>query len=307
MRTGFAADFPCAIVENGARPEQRRLATTLGDAAACIAREGLRSPAVFVVGRVCELADRFDWFSRLPMRGRRVLAAPDAACLSERLRELGARVVDMPAPKVAWLPFELPRPGGALLLDGATAVEALSARLDALQLDARALAGCRLICRPAAARALRSHGLRADEVVEDWPGSCCARRKRPGENRRAPVRGRSPGICRRTRISRPCCARREKPGESSRAPVQGRSPGICRRARILQFCCARREKPGADLCALPVRTPIFRDCARHGGRRSRRWNRARSSSSACRGGIWLASRAPQKIGMFPVSGWCAQI
>ena len=82
MRAGFAADFPCAIVENGARPEQRRLATTLGDAAACIAREGLRSPAVFVIGRVCELADRFDWFSRLPMRGRRVLAAPDAACLS---------------------------------------------------------------------------------------------------------------------------------------------------------------------------------------------------------------------------------
>ena len=169
MRAGFAADFPCAIVENGARPEQRRLATTLGGAAACIAREGVRSPAVFVVGRVCELADRFDWFGRLPMRGRRVLAAPDAAYLSERLRELGARVTDMPVPKVKWLPFELPRPGGALLLDGVTAVEALFARLDALQLDARALAGCRLICPPAAARALRSHGLRADEVVEDWP------------------------------------------------------------------------------------------------------------------------------------------
>lgn len=254
MRAGFAADFPCAIVENGARPEQRRLATTLGDAAACIAREGLRSPAVFVVGRVCELADRFDWFSRLPMRGRRVLAAPDAACLSERLRELGARVVDMPAPKVAWLPFELPRPGGALLLDGATAVEALSARLDALQLDARALAGCRLICRPAAARALRSHGLRADEVVEDWPEDVasaillCEEEEARGESPRAGAGAVARDLPEDADFAALLCEEREARGELPRAGAGAVAGDLPEGADSAVLLCEERKARRQSLC-----------------------------------------------------------
>ncbi len=70
---GFDPKTPCAVVENGARPEQRRFTTALDGIAACIAREGIHSPAVFVVGDVCALGDRFDWFSRLPLHGKRVL------------------------------------------------------------------------------------------------------------------------------------------------------------------------------------------------------------------------------------------
>ena len=61
-------------------------------------------------------------------------------------------------------PFALPQPGETVVLTDALAVEALFRALESRRLDARALAGCRLACRPAAARALRAHGLRPDAI-----------------------------------------------------------------------------------------------------------------------------------------------
>ncbi|HTH80308.1 MAG TPA: uroporphyrinogen-III C-methyltransferase [Ramlibacter sp.] len=52
LLTGLPASTPVAIVQNATRPDQREAVTTLGDLDKTVAREGLGSPAVIVVGDV---------------------------------------------------------------------------------------------------------------------------------------------------------------------------------------------------------------------------------------------------------------
>jgi len=170
---GMAADFPCAIVENGTRPEQRKLLTSVGGAAECIRENHVQSPAIFVVGRVCGLSERMDWFSRLPLKGRRVLVARprvDSHRLADLLRERGARVTELPAPQAEYLPFTLPREKSNLIFPCAEAVYALFAQLEREGRDVRALAGYALVCESAdAEKALRGCGLRPDRPEDDLP------------------------------------------------------------------------------------------------------------------------------------------
>ena len=170
---GMPADFPCAIVENGTRPEQRKLLTCVGGAERCIWENDVRSPAIFVVGRVCELSERMDWYDRLPLKGRHVLVAkprPDSHRLADLLRERGARVTELPAAEAEYLPFDLPAAQTNLVLPCAEAVHALFAQLEREGKDARALAGFALICESKGAeKALCEHGLRPDSVNDSWP------------------------------------------------------------------------------------------------------------------------------------------
>ena len=53
---GLAADTPAALVSAAHTPRQRQLVTTLGDAVDAVARAGLGSPAVLVVGEVVRRA-----------------------------------------------------------------------------------------------------------------------------------------------------------------------------------------------------------------------------------------------------------
>jgi uroporphyrin-III C-methyltransferase len=52
LLTGLPPSTPVAVVQNATRPDQRDAITTLGELDAAIAREGLGSPAVIVVGDV---------------------------------------------------------------------------------------------------------------------------------------------------------------------------------------------------------------------------------------------------------------
>ena len=169
MAAGMTGDMPCAIIENGARPEQRRWVTTVSGAEACIEENKVCSPAIFVVGCVCALSEELDWFDRLPLKGRRILVAPpdeSAQQLDSILRGLGARVERLPAPRTELLDVALPEVGETLLLPAAASVDALFAALERCGLDARALCGVKLICGGRKAEdALLRHGICADGVA----------------------------------------------------------------------------------------------------------------------------------------------
>ena len=64
---GRAADTPCALVENGTRPTQRVIATTLGDLPDAARAHGVQSPALLFVGDVAALAERLHWFGKPPL------------------------------------------------------------------------------------------------------------------------------------------------------------------------------------------------------------------------------------------------
>jgi uroporphyrin-III C-methyltransferase len=52
LLAGLPPDTPVAIVQRASMPDQRHAVTTLGELTATIAREGLASPSVIVVGDV---------------------------------------------------------------------------------------------------------------------------------------------------------------------------------------------------------------------------------------------------------------
>ena len=178
LAAGMDPDTPAALVERGTTPAQRRLSGTLSTLAG-LAEEGrVESPAVSIFGPVCALAEEFDWFDALPLKGRRVVVTRPkerTGTLARRLRDLGADVFEYPCIRTqpiwpcpameraveeidayAWLAFTSP-----------AGVEALWSMLERQNRDARALGKVKLAAiGPGTDRALRAHGLRADYLPE---------------------------------------------------------------------------------------------------------------------------------------------
>src|SRR5437868_6155536 len=67
---GRPADEPAAVVERGTLPGQRTVIGTLADLAERVEREGIRPPAVTVVGPVARLGDELAWIEQRPLYGR---------------------------------------------------------------------------------------------------------------------------------------------------------------------------------------------------------------------------------------------
>ncbi len=172
MGAGRPYDQPVAVVERGTLPEQRTLLATLETVAKRVAEEGIRPPAITVVGPVAQLGARLGWRERRPLHGRTVAvtrARAQASELAARLRELGAQVVEAPAIRIVPLPGPAPELAGydLLCLTSPNGVRLLFERLADAGHDARALAGLAVAAiGPGTARALRERGIVPDVVPE---------------------------------------------------------------------------------------------------------------------------------------------
>ena len=167
---GRAPAEPVAVVERGTLPGQRTLLATLADVAERAAAQGIRAPAVTVVGPVAALREQLAWLEARPLHGRTVAvtrARAQASALAARLRTLGATVVEAPAIRTQPLPAALPDLGAydLLCVTSPNGAHELFARLAAADADARALAGLTVAAiGPGTARALGEHGIRPDVV-----------------------------------------------------------------------------------------------------------------------------------------------
>lgn len=176
LGAGMAPDMPAAVIERGTLPGQRKLVSTLENLPRDAQSAGIKSPAVIVVGKVCTLSDRFDWFDSLPLKGKTVVVTrPEnrSGVLTEKLRALGAEVIDYPC--IRTVPIE-PNPALDAAIEGMDAYRCLVLtspagpeifwrHLRSAGKDARALAGLSLAAiGPKTAEALERHGLYADIV-----------------------------------------------------------------------------------------------------------------------------------------------
>lgn len=181
ISAGMPENMNAAIIENGTRPEQRRFITTLGSVAETVKQENIISPALIVVGRVCALADRLDWFDTLALHGKRILVTghkDSASGLAERLKNAGALVRTLPVIKTERLPFDLPDRNGykAAVFTSAVGVRAFWKRLEECGLDARWF-GSMKVCAVGSkcAAALEQLGIRADFVPDVFNGAALGR------------------------------------------------------------------------------------------------------------------------------------
>src|SRR5215813_9786521 len=108
---GRSAETPAMAVRWATRPDQQTLVGTLATLPDLIAEKELKPPATIVIGEVVALRDRFNWFEKLPLFGKRIVVTRDprqAAELAGPLEELGAEVVLLPAIEIR--PAEDPEP-----------------------------------------------------------------------------------------------------------------------------------------------------------------------------------------------------
>lgn len=178
IAAGMPPDTPSAIIERGTYPTQRTLTAPLSDLHEQAVQEGIRPPAVFVIGEAVSIRQSVEWIENRPLHGIRVMItrpADQARWVYRRLRELGAEVI--PRPTIATERLEATE-GWALLEEAGEEerwlvftsengvryfLEQAGERLG----DLRALARYRIAAVGAGtARALASFGLKADFLPE---------------------------------------------------------------------------------------------------------------------------------------------
>ena len=177
LSAGMDPETPAAIVENGARPEQRKLLSTLARLPEEAAAMGLHSPAVIAVGAVCGLSGRYGWREKLPLHGKKIIAGRSGSAEGKLLRlleRMGASVYDLPLIRTDPLPGPLPPElldSRWLTFSSKVGVRCFFARLLESGLDTRALSGVKIAAvGRATAAALREKGILPDLIPEQFDG-----------------------------------------------------------------------------------------------------------------------------------------
>ncbi len=186
LREGKPPDTPVAIVRRCSWSDQSTSRCTLGTVAETIAAEGIRPPAVILVGEVVAHAGRDSWFTRRPLFGQRILVTrprQQVEAFADLLADYGAEVLVQPAIEIAdpedWRPVD--RALGRLaeyhwvVFSSANGVNRFLDRLAQLGSDLRTLAPVKLAAiGPGTAEALAAYRLHADLVPDQYRAEALA-------------------------------------------------------------------------------------------------------------------------------------
>lgn len=104
LQAGMEKDMPAAILQKGTTAGQKKIVATVSTLEEEVNRQGIQTPAIIVVGKVCALAEEFAWYEKLPLAGYKVLVTRPrelVSTMAEKLRVLGAEVLELPAIRTA--------------------------------------------------------------------------------------------------------------------------------------------------------------------------------------------------------------
>jgi uroporphyrinogen III methyltransferase/synthase len=103
MKHGVRGDLPVALVRWATTGQQETLTGTLQDIAQKAVANDFAAPAVAVFGDVVRLRDRLNWYEKRPLLGKRIVVTrtrKQASALSNKLRALGAHVIELPTIRI---------------------------------------------------------------------------------------------------------------------------------------------------------------------------------------------------------------
>ncbi len=180
MKHGMRSDLPVALVRWATTGRQETLTGTLRDIAQEAVANGFEAPAVAVFGEVVALRGSLNWYEKRPLLGKRIVVTrtrKQASALSNKLRALGAHVIELPTIRIE-PPSDL-REFAALVQDAhlydwivftsANGVEAFFEIFFKLYDDAREIGGPRIAAiGPATARRVRDFHLHVDLQPEEF-------------------------------------------------------------------------------------------------------------------------------------------
>lgn len=182
MDAGMDKGMPAAVLQKGTTAGQKRVTATVSTLREETQRQGIETPAIIVVGRVCELADRFCWHEKLPLFGWKVLVTRPRQHSSKTaalLREKGAEVLELPS--ICTVPvednsalyeaFDCLDEYQWLIFTSPTGVEVFFEELGKAEKDVRALGNVKLaVIGEGTKKKLKEKGLFADFLPSVYDG-----------------------------------------------------------------------------------------------------------------------------------------
>ncbi|HIY02682.1 MAG TPA: uroporphyrinogen-III C-methyltransferase [Candidatus Blautia faecipullorum] len=183
---GIDPAMPAAVLQKGTTAGQKRIVSDVQNLAGEAARQGVKTPAIIVVGKVCALADTFAWYEMLPLEGWKILVTRPknrSSRTSELLRERGAEVLELPSIKTEALEDQS-RLYEALdrihtyqwaVFTSPTGAEIFFQEMKKYKKDVRSLFGVKLAAiGQGTAKALEEKGLLVDLIPEIYDGDSLA-------------------------------------------------------------------------------------------------------------------------------------
>jgi uroporphyrinogen III methyltransferase/synthase len=187
LKQGVRSDLPVALVRSATTGQQETLTGTLADIAQRVIASDFKAPAVAVFGEVVALRDSLNWYEKRPLLGKRIVVTrtrKQASVLSDKLRALGAHVIEMPTIRIE-PPSDL-REFAEIVQDAhtydwivftsANGVEAFFNVFFKLYDDAREIGGVRIAAiGPATAQRVKDFHLHVDLQPDEFVAEAVAR------------------------------------------------------------------------------------------------------------------------------------
>lgn len=187
MEQGARKDLPVALVRWATTGRQETLVGTLENIGPRVLELGFEAPAVAVFGDVVSLRENLNWYEKRPLSGKRIVVTrtrKQASELSNRLRALGAEIIELPTIRIVppadvrefaelvqdahgydWIVFTSPN-----------GVEAFFDMFFKLYDDAREIGAARIAAiGPATAQRVRDYHLHVDLQPEEFVAEAVVR------------------------------------------------------------------------------------------------------------------------------------
>src|SRR5216110_826277 len=103
LKHGVRGDLPVALVRWATTGQQETLTGTVSDIAQKALAKGFEAPAIAVFGGVVSLRNNLNWYEKRPLLGKRIVVTrtrKQASVLSNKLRALGAHVIELPTIRI---------------------------------------------------------------------------------------------------------------------------------------------------------------------------------------------------------------
>ncbi|MBS6161397.1 MAG: uroporphyrinogen-III C-methyltransferase [Firmicutes bacterium] len=187
LEAGMSPHMPAAILQKGTTAGQKRIVATVSTLEEEVRKQGIETPAIIVVGKVCALAKEFAWYEKLPLAGYKVLVTRPRELVSTmagKLRNLGAEVLELPAIRTTpledqsrlYAAFEKLESYQWITFTSPTGVRIFFEELQKTKTDIRRLHGTHIAAiGKGTAKALEERGCFPDFIPEVYDGETLGR------------------------------------------------------------------------------------------------------------------------------------
>lgn len=186
LSAGMDPTMPAAVLQKGTTAGQKRVVATVATLKEEVDRQGIETPAIIVVGKVCSLADEFGWYEKLPLAGWKVLVTRPkgrSSRTAEELRKKGAEVLELPSIKTVALEdqselrsaFDNMKTYHWIAFTSPTGAEIFFDEMKNVHMDIRSLAGIKVAAiGQGTAKILEDKGILVDLIPKIYDGDTLA-------------------------------------------------------------------------------------------------------------------------------------